>query len=230
MCSTRRRTASIPWNTGTVFPKALFEDRTLQHYPLDYNYSDEQNRFENAGKLWAQAAKPGSEHWNSVMDDAARTRIRNRADFFDLSRKPGLDAHRAAPSGTMTYTMPSLWNFFKPDRNAHGSYWFDWGTEQEVAWRENYGLWMQFINEYKNRGGLVGVGEDAGYIYSTYGFGYMHGAGAVARSRDSIRSRSHYGGDVEWSENSWRRRSRRFHSSRQAGRSLDCRREPARES
>jgi imidazolonepropionase-like amidohydrolase len=32
---------------------------------------------------------------------------------------------------------------------------------------------MRFINEYKNRGGKVGVGEDAGYIYSTYGFGYI---------------------------------------------------------
>jgi adenine deaminase len=32
---------------------------------------------------------------------------------------------------------------------------------------------MQFINEYKNKGGTVTVGDDAGYIYNLYGFGYI---------------------------------------------------------
>ena len=32
---------------------------------------------------------------------------------------------------------------------------------------------MQFVNEYKNRGGLVTVGSDSGYIYNLYGFGYI---------------------------------------------------------
>ena len=42
-----------------------------------------------------------------------------------------------------------------------------------MAWRENYQLWMQFVNEYKNRGGKVSVGSDSGYIYNLYGFGYI---------------------------------------------------------
>jgi hypothetical protein len=71
------------------------------------------------------------------------------------------------------YTLPSLWEFYKPSREAHGSYWFNWGTEQEIAWKENYRLWMQFINEYKNRGGRVTLGSDAGYIYKLYGFAYI---------------------------------------------------------
>jgi len=40
-------------------PEALFTDRVIQDYPVDYNYQDEQNRFEEAGKLWQQSAKPG---------------------------------------------------------------------------------------------------------------------------------------------------------------------------
>ena len=60
------------------------------------------------------------------------------------------------------YTMPSLWKFFAPDRNAHGSYWFAWGTEEETAWRDNYRRWMTFINEYKNKGGRIGVGAGTG--------------------------------------------------------------------
>ena len=50
-------------------PEALFEDQTIQNYPADYNYNDEQNRFEEAGRLWKQAAEPGSEKWNAVRDE-----------------------------------------------------------------------------------------------------------------------------------------------------------------
>lgn len=32
---------------------------------------------------------------------------------------------------------------------------------------------MRFVNEYKNRGGIVTVGSDSGYIYNLYGFGYI---------------------------------------------------------
>jgi imidazolonepropionase-like amidohydrolase len=43
---------------------------------------------------------------------------------------------------------------------------------QEIAWKENFRLWMNFINEYKNRGGRVTIGTDAAYIYNLYGFNY----------------------------------------------------------
>jgi imidazolonepropionase-like amidohydrolase len=32
---------------------------------------------------------------------------------------------------------------------------------------------MTFVNEYKNRGGRVTTGSDNGFIYQTYGFGYI---------------------------------------------------------
>ena len=153
-------------------PEALFEDRTLQAYPNDYVYNDEQDRFEEAGKLWAQAAAPGSARWAYVRDTLLERKFAIIPTFSiyvasrDWMRSRQAEWHAA-------YTMPSLWKFYAPDRNAHGSYWFDWGTEEEVAWRANYRKWMTFVNEYKNAGGLVGAGEDAGYIYSTYGFGYI---------------------------------------------------------
>ena len=70
------------------------------------------------------------------------------------------------------YTMPSLWKFYAPSRISHGSYWHSWGTAQEVEWKENYRIWMMFVNEYKNRGGRVTVGTDSGFIYQLYGFSY----------------------------------------------------------
>ena len=42
-----------------------------------------------------------------------------------------------------------------------------------MVWKENYRLWMTFINEYKNRGGRVTAGSDSGFIYQLYGFAYI---------------------------------------------------------
>ena len=71
------------------------------------------------------------------------------------------------------YTLPTLWDFFQPNRNAHGSYWFDWTTDDEIAWKQNYQQWMGFVNDYKNHGGRVTVGSDSGYIFKIYGFSYI---------------------------------------------------------
>lgn len=153
-------------------PEALFEDRTVQDYPLDYNYNNEQHRFEEAGKLWQQAAKPYSEHWNKVMDELLELdfTLDPTLNIYEASR----DLQRARRAEWHEdYTLPSLWKFYQPSKISHGSYWHYWGTEQEVAWKKNYQLWMTFLNEYKNRGGRVTAGSDSGFIFQLYGFAYI---------------------------------------------------------
>ena len=153
-------------------PEALFDDRTIQDYPLDYNYLDEQHRFGQAGRLWKQAAPPGSERWNAVMDELIKLDFTIVPTFtiYEASRDL-MRARRAEWHDE--YTLPSLWAFYAPSRKAHGSYWFNWTTEDEIAWKENYRLWMRFIDEYKNRGGRVCTGSDSGFIYKLYGFDYI---------------------------------------------------------
>jgi cytosine/adenosine deaminase-related metal-dependent hydrolase len=34
------------------------------------------------------------------------------------------------------YTLSSLWDYYQPSRAAHGSYWFDWTSEDEYHWRK----------------------------------------------------------------------------------------------
>lgn len=153
-------------------PEALFEDRIIQNYPVDYNYQDEQHRFGEAGRLWQQVAKPNSAHWNEVMNELLELDFTIDPTFVaylasrDLMRQSRNTWHAI-------YTIPSLWDWYRPNRDAHGSYWFYWTTEDEMHWKENYRLWMAFINEYKNRGGRVTLGSDSGYIYNLYGFGYI---------------------------------------------------------
>ena len=153
-------------------PEAMFIDRAVQEWPGSYVNNDEQMRFGEAGRLWKQAAAPGSPTWNKVMDELVARRFvlsptftayLTSRDFMRMSRAQWHEE----------YTLPALWDWYRPSRTNHGSYWFDWTTEREMAWRENYRLWMQFVNEYKNRGGAVTVGSDSGYIYNLYGFGYI---------------------------------------------------------
>jgi Amidohydrolase family len=153
-------------------PEALFTDRTIQNYPLDYNYADESHRFGQAGRLWRQAAAPYSERWNQVMNELIALDFTIDPTFNiyeatrDLMRVRRADWHDE-------YTLPSLWDFYQPSRSNHGSFWFHWTTEDEVEWKQNYRLWMTFVNEYKNRGGRVTVGTDSGFLYKLYGFDYV---------------------------------------------------------
>jgi imidazolonepropionase-like amidohydrolase len=153
-------------------PEAMFEDRVIQDYPPDYNYANEQHRFGEAGRLWAQAAEPGSDKWNRVRDELVSLgfTIDPTLTIYeasrDLMREMNADWHEE-------YTHPNLWQFFQPSRDAHGSYWFDWTTADEVAWKHNFRKWMAFLNDYKNHGGRVTLGSDSGYIWKVYGFGYI---------------------------------------------------------
>jgi len=153
-------------------PEALFEHQHIQNYSPEYNYNNEQDRFGEAGRLWEQAAKPDTEKWQQVRDELIKLdfTINPTMTIYeasrDLMREMNADWHKE-------YTLPTLWDFFQPSRYAHGSYWFDWTTDDEIAWKRNFQQWMTFLNDYKNHGGRVTTGSDAGYIFKIYGFSYI---------------------------------------------------------
>ena len=153
-------------------PEAMFTDRTIQDYPADYNYSDEQWRFGEAGNLWKQSAERGSETWQATIDELLDLNFTLVPTFTiyeanrDVMRERNAEWHE-------DYTLPALMRFFEPDPRLHGSYHFDWTTGMEVAWRDNFRRWMSFINDFKNAGGRVAAGSDSGFIYKLFGFGYI---------------------------------------------------------
>ena len=148
--------------------EAMYENYDVQPWPIDMNYNDEQHRFGQVARQW-NMVKPGGEKWNTLLEEFLKL------DFFlnptmaiysagrDVMRARNADWHQK-------YTLPSLMDYFQPSRENHGAYWFYWTTHDEVAWKKFYQVWMQFLNDYKNRGGKVTVGSDAGFIYQTYGF------------------------------------------------------------
>ncbi|MFT7288245.1 MAG: imidazolonepropionase-like amidohydrolase [Halieaceae bacterium] len=153
-------------------PEAMFEDRVIQDYPLGYNYSNEQDRFGEAGRLWLQAAAPGSETWQSTIDELVSLdfTLAPTLTIYEANR----DLMRARNADWMEdYVPPYLARAFEANPDIHGSYFFDWTTQREIDWKQNFQRWMQFVNDYKNAGGRVTVGSDAGFIYKVYGFAYI---------------------------------------------------------
>jgi hypothetical protein len=152
--------------------ESLYENRVIQDYTPDYDYGNEYYRFSFAGQTFRQAAVPGSAKWAAVMDEFLDLGFSFVPTFSiydanrDLMRTRRADWHQ-------DYTWAGLWNFYQPTGGGHGSYWHRWSTGNEVDWKQNYALWMQFINEFKNRGGRVCTGSDSGFIFQTFGFGYI---------------------------------------------------------
>jgi imidazolonepropionase-like amidohydrolase len=138
-----------------------------QDFPTDYNYDDELDRFRWAGDLWRQA---DSARLSAVLDSMLAHDVTWDPTFAVYEANRDLTRARNLP-WFQDYAMPNLLAFFEPDPNRHGSYHFDWTTDDEVRWRENLAIWMRWVREYAARGGNVTVGSDAGFIYHLYGFG-----------------------------------------------------------
>ena len=152
--------------------ESLLEGRRLPNYPNDYNMFDEQWRFSQVARLADQIVAPGSAEWRAYLDALLDRRVFMSPTFNIYSA--GRDVMRARNADWHErYTLPSLQRFFAPSRTHHGSYFWDWTTADEIAWRRFYAPWMRLVNDYKNMGGRVTVGSDPGYIYQTWGFSYI---------------------------------------------------------
>ena len=152
--------------------EALYDGSDVQPWPVDMNYNDEQHRFGQVARQWNLIHPPGSPEWNALLQEFKEldvildpTMVAYLASR-DVMRMRNADWHR-------TYTLPTMWDFYTPSRESHGSYFFDWTIWDEIAWKNFYRVWMQFLNDYKNIGGRVTVSSDAGYIYNLFGFGYI---------------------------------------------------------
>lgn len=140
-----------------------------QSFPPDYNYNDEVDRFRYAGRLWREA------NWDRLMKvfDAmieAGVAWNPTLDIYEASR----DLQRAQTNPAFAdYLHPVLEEYFRPNPANHGSYFIGWTSTDETYWKENYRIWMRALVEFERRGGVIGAGEDAGFIYQMYGFGLI---------------------------------------------------------
>ena len=153
--------------------ESLLKDYVVQPWPVDMNAADEQWRFGQVARLWDKIHPPGSPEWKAYLEEHLKLGTVFDPTLTIYSAGRHVMAFRNADWHDK-YTLPSLMDFYTPSRSSHGSYWFNWTTDDEVAWRNFYQVWFRLMNDYKKMGGRVTTGSDSGFIYQTYGFGYVN--------------------------------------------------------
>jgi imidazolonepropionase-like amidohydrolase len=148
--------------------ESMYDSNSVQPWPADMNYNDEQHRFAQVARQWSLVT-PRGEKWNALLKKFRERDVTLDPTMVIYLTGRDLIHHMNAPWHA-TYTLPSLMDYYAPSRVNHGSYWFYWTTADEVAWRNFYRVWMMFLNDYKNMGGRVTASSDAGFIYATPGF------------------------------------------------------------
>jgi imidazolonepropionase-like amidohydrolase len=140
-----------------------------QNFPSAYNYNNETDRFRYAGHLWREA---NPDLLMKVFDGMVKANVawNPTLDIYEASR----DLQRAQNQPWFReYLHPTLAKYFEPNPANHGSYFFGWTSTDEMYWKENYRIWMAALKDFEKRGGLIGCGDDAGFIYQMYGFGLI---------------------------------------------------------
>jgi imidazolonepropionase-like amidohydrolase len=148
--------------------ESMYENNSIQPWPVDMNYNDEQDRFGQVARQW-NLVKPHGEKWNALLKKFKERDVTLDPTMVAYLTGRDMIHHMAAPWHAK-YTLPSLWDYYTPNRSNHGSYWYYWTTADEIEWRNFYHVWMEFLNDYKNMGGRVTASSDAGFIYNTPGF------------------------------------------------------------
>jgi imidazolonepropionase-like amidohydrolase len=140
-----------------------------QNFPPSYNYNNESDRFRWAGRLWREADPAKLDAVLAEMVKKAVAWVPTFSTYVacrDMTRARNLPWFKE-------YLHPTLEAYFRPSPARHGAFSQGWSTEDEIAWKENYRIWMKAVRDFADKGGLVGAGDDAGFIYTLYGFTFL---------------------------------------------------------
>lgn len=165
-------TAQLGLGTITHFYghfEALLKEGREHPKPPDYDYSNEASRWRAVAEVINYTFPPGSPQWRSYLSRQLDSGVTFGPTFGvylagrDLLRARGLEWHPR-------FSLPTLWNFWEPSPEAHGSFYYDWNSEDEASWKRFYVQYLQLVHDYKEMGGRIAGGTDPGFIYNLYGF------------------------------------------------------------
>jgi hypothetical protein len=141
-----------------------------QNFPPDYNNSEDL-RFRYAAPLWAEADRY-PEKILEVLDlmikkgvvwDPTMVVYETNRDFSRAYIRPWRER----------YAHPLLLASWEQKPGNPFAYQGDWTTADEVAWKQNYQIWMKYIHEFAKRGGKLTTGTDPGYMQNLWGFAFI---------------------------------------------------------
>ena len=132
-----------------------------QNFPTDYNYWDELDRFRYAGLLWSEADR-NPERVSRVLDAmiANGTNWDPTMSVYEDNR----DVSRYLTMAVRETLVHPSEVAAGPDSTVHGAFKREWKTSDEIMWKKNFAIWMRWVHEFAQRGGLLTAGSDEGGI------------------------------------------------------------------
>ena len=141
----------------------------VQRFAGGMNYADETARFASAGELYSQA---DPKKLDALLDLMVEKKVAWSPTLSIYEACRDLVRHQNLP-WYRDYLHPSMEAFWQPGADRHGSFFIGWTNTLEARWRQNYRTWMDAVRAFGAKGGLITTGDDAGYIWSLYGFGLI---------------------------------------------------------
>ena len=132
-------------------------------------------RFGQVARLWDKIHEPGAPEWKALSAGAPQARHRVRSDVH-ASTPPGRDLMRFRQRRVARQVHAAVADGRSTRRAARIT--APTGTTGRPRTRSrgatSTSVWFKLVNDYKKMGGRVTTGSDSGFIYQTYGFGYIN--------------------------------------------------------
>jgi hypothetical protein len=146
--------------------------RRSQAFPRDYDYSNENQRFRQAGAVWEEVG------WNPANRKRLLEVVADSLVQYGVKMLPTMVVYEASRDILRAESLPwhekythrALLEWNVPQPGNHGAFHWDWSHDDEETWRYAFDLWGELIYEFNRRGGIVAMGTDDNYIWATAGF------------------------------------------------------------
>jgi imidazolonepropionase-like amidohydrolase len=154
------------WPHFRGLPESMYESSSIKEYASGYNYNNGAKRWREP--RWADV-RQGGERWNRTIDELVALDFTLGPTFsvYEVFRDYNAASHA---EWNADYLHPALLRDFAPGTALYNSEFVGWSTADEIRWKKDFQAWMAFVNDYKNRGGRVIAGSDAGYFWTIAGF------------------------------------------------------------
>jgi hypothetical protein len=141
-------------------------NQRVQDFPRNYNYSNEADRFRQAGKVWTEANR------ERLLTDVAQKLVDYGVTMLptQVAYEANRDVLRAASlPWHEKYTHQYILSNAEPGA-GHAAYHWDWTSDDEAYWSTTFELWGKLIFEFNKRGGRVAYGTDDPFMWNAPGF------------------------------------------------------------
>jgi amidohydrolase family protein len=139
---------------------------SVQHFPSDYNYMDEAQRFREAGSIWEEA--PDDVLFGEVVDRLVASGVSMVPTMSTYEANRDINRAMSLPWHEM-YTHRQLIDWYYPNPENHAAHHWNWTSKDEQTWSDTFRKWQRLISEFHNRGGSLAYGVDDPYIWNTSG-------------------------------------------------------------